>query len=201
MSLLKQGRIWNYCYLWLYQSSVALLCPDHKTVPMYLIGGPSLCMKYFHCIQGSWYPDPDSNLAHPRHNFRSSLIHHPDGCDWSLNPSYFGMKAWLQGFGGFGFHGSDMTSSGRHEIVVKIPNESDLSEHTPNCALDISTVHIIPIALGSINLKAFDDVIQTSLPFTVCIYCCVRVCWDSHVIATEPLPNNGSTCHNTNTSP
>jgi hypothetical protein len=24
-----------------------------------------------------------------------------------------------------------------------------------------------------------------------CFHCCVRVCWDAHVIATQPLPSNG----------
>jgi hypothetical protein len=24
-----------------------------------------------------------------------------------------------------------------------------------------------------------------------CIHCCVRICWDAHVIATQPLPSNG----------
>jgi hypothetical protein len=51
-----------------------------------------------------------------------------------------------------------MTSRGREGIAVEIPNESDLSEQTPKCAVDISTVREIAITVGSINLTAFDDV-------------------------------------------
>jgi hypothetical protein len=27
-----------------------------------------------------------------------------------------------------------------------------------------------------------------------CIHCCVRICWNAHVIATQPFPSNGCCC-------